>query len=60
MLLFVTGFTDYVFDGYTVGALDFITKPVSKQKLQYVLKRILGVLEVKSPGTYSFKNTDGM
>lgn len=60
MLIFVTGFVDYVFDGYTVNALDYLLKPVTSQKLDPVIKRILGVLELRAPRTYSFKNTEGM
>lgn len=60
MLIFVTGFADYVFDGYAVGALDYIVKPVHPDKLDAVVKRMLGVLELRAPDTYSFKNTEGM
>lgn len=60
MLIFVTGYADYVFDGYSVGALDYLLKPVSPQKLSAVITRFLGVLELRSPQDYSFKNTEGM
>ena len=29
-LIFVTGYPDYVFDGYRVGALDYLMKPVKE------------------------------
>lgn len=60
LLVFATGFADYVFDGYAVNALDYLLKPVSPQKLAAVIKRILGVVELRAPDTYSFKNTLGM
>ena len=34
LIVFVTGFADYVFDGYSVGAMDYLMKPVCKEKLQ--------------------------
>ena len=36
-LVFVTGYTDYVFDGYAVGALGYLMKPPQPQKLDQVL-----------------------
>lgn len=38
-LLFVTGYTDYMADGYEVSAMDYILKPVNKAKLYRVLDR---------------------
>lgn len=60
MLVFVTGFADYVFDGYAFGALDYIIKPVPPDRLSAVLKRMLGVLELRAPDTYSLKTTEGI
>ena len=36
-LVFVTGYTDYVFDGYAVGALGYLMKPPQPEKLDQVL-----------------------
>ena len=36
-LVFVTGYTDYVFDGYSVGALGYLMKPPQPEKLDQVL-----------------------
>lgn len=36
-LVFVTGFTDYVFDGYEVQALNYIMKPFKEEKIKAVL-----------------------
>lgn len=38
-LVFVTGYTDYVFDGYSVGALGYLMKPPQSEKLDDVLNR---------------------
>ena len=38
-LVFVTGYTDYVFDGYSVGALGYLLKPPRPEKLDEVLDR---------------------
>lgn len=37
--VFVTGYTDYVFDGYTVGALGYLMKPPKPEQLDEVLAR---------------------
>ncbi len=38
-LVFVTGYADYVFDGYSVGALGYLMKPVKAEQLSDVLDR---------------------
>lgn len=38
-LVFVTGYADYVFDGYSVGALGYLMKPPQPQQLDGVLDR---------------------
>lgn len=38
-LVFVTGYTDYVFDGYSVGALGYLMKPPRPEQLDEVLDR---------------------
>lgn len=59
MIVFVTGYTDYVFDGYQVNALDYIIKPASESRLQSLLKRVRDVLCHRQARTFTFKNTDG-
>ena len=36
-LVFVTGYTEHVFEGYTVGALGYLLKPVREDQLKEVL-----------------------
>ena len=38
-LVFVTGYTDHVFDGYSVGALGYLMKPPRPEQLDGVLDR---------------------
>lgn len=35
-LVFVTGYTEHVFEGYTVGALGYLLKPVREDQLKEV------------------------
>ena len=58
-LVFVTGYSDYVFDGYQVGALDYLMKPVKEEKLRSVLQRLSERMIVSAPQYYSFQNTQG-
>jgi DNA-binding LytR/AlgR family response regulator len=38
-IIFITGFTDYIAEGYDVSALHYLMKPVNEQKLIEVLDR---------------------
>lgn len=58
-LVFVTGYTDYVFDGYQVNAIDYLLKPVAGQKLSEVMVRIRNLLTSQQNETFSFHNSDG-
>ena len=40
-LVFVTGYTDFVFDGYAVGALGYVMKPPQPEQIGDVLTRAL-------------------
>ena len=40
-IVFVTGFSDYVFDGYRVGALGYLMKPAKRDQLEEILSRFL-------------------
>lgn len=43
-LVFVTGYSDYVFDGYAVGALGYLLKPAKTEQLSDVLDRCAAAL----------------
>ena len=59
LIVFVTGFADYVFDGYSVGAMDYLMKPVSRGKLQSLLARVREKLGQEEAEEFIGKNTDG-
>lgn len=44
-IVFVTGYTDYIAEGYEVSALHYLTKPVNEEKLLQVLTRAVGRLK---------------
>ena len=60
MLVFVTGYADFVFDGYSVQAMDYIMKPAKEDKLKAVLVRAQEHLETYQPQTFTVQNADGM
>ncbi|MDE7312416.1 MAG: LytTR family DNA-binding domain-containing protein [Eubacterium sp.] len=59
ILVFVTGYSDYVFDGYQVNALDYLLKPVSVPKLAGLLKRVRAKLHTEDEQSFLLKNMDG-
>ena len=59
IIVFITGYSDYVFDGYRVGALDYIMKPVPRQRLQELLHRVRVKLDSEKAQTFTIKNIDG-
>lgn len=60
LLAFVTGYTDYVYDGYAVGAVGYLVKPVSEEKLSSLLDRAAVALEQRAPAVYTLRNAQGM
>ncbi len=57
-IVFVTGFSDYVFDGYGVGALDYLLKPAKREQLEDILSRTLARRCTDAKRTYSCRNGD--
>lgn len=60
LIVFVTGYQDYVFDGYRVGALDYVMKPVGVSRLQEVYDRVKHILKERDRRTFIVKNSDGV
>lgn len=60
ILIFVTGYADYVFDGYQAGALGYLMKPVAPEQLAGVLERARQKLEQRAPELYVLRNADGI
>lgn len=48
-IVFITGYTDYISEGYEVSALHYLTKPVNEDKLFQVLTRAVGRLKRNEP-----------
>ena len=48
-IVFITGYTDYIAEGYEVSALHYLTKPVNEEKLFQVLTRAVGRLRRNEP-----------
>ena len=59
LIVFVTGYSDYVFDGYRVGALDYLMKPVREEKLQQLIGRVRAKSAQEESRTFTLKNIDG-
>ncbi len=59
IIVFVTGYADYVFDGYKVNALDYIIKPAGAERLLEVLRRVRVQLAQKKKEMYLMKNAEG-
>ena len=52
-MVFVTGYSDYVFDGYAVGALGYLMKPPKPEALDDVLERA-ALLRLRDEDSASF------
>lgn len=59
LIVFVTGYADYVFDGYRVGAMDYLMKPAGGELLQGLLERVRKVLYRKRNEHFIVENADG-
>ena len=59
-LVFVTGYTDYVFDGYAVGALGYVMKPPQAEQIENVLTRALAAQFNEADKVFLCRNTDGL
>lgn len=57
-LVFVTGYSDYVYDGYSVGALGYLLKPPKSAQLDDILTRALSSLFRDANEAYVCHNGD--
>ena len=60
LIVFVTGYSDYVFDGYQVGAMDYLIKPVKTERLEQLIIRVEKALGEQKKEMFVFRNTDGV
>ena len=44
-IVFITGYSDYISEGYEVAALHYLMKPVKEEKLYSVLDRAIGKIQ---------------
>lgn len=51
--IIITGSCEYVFDGYDVGALNYLMKPISFQKLESEFLRAIKSLNFSNPSKYT-------
>lgn len=56
-IIFITGYTDYIAEGYEVSALHYLTKPLSDNKLSEVLGR--AVLKIRKNEKSLFLSLSG-
>ena len=59
-IVFVTGYRDFVFQGYRVQAVDYLVKPVDAVRLSDVLDRVRRQLEQAGEKQFVFQNADGV
>lgn len=57
-LVFVTGYAEHVFDGYSVGALGYLLKPPKQEQLEAVLDRAQAALYRDLERAYICRNGD--
>lgn len=60
IIVFVTGYPEFVFDGYRVQALDYLLKPADDYRLREVLQRARDELSSSSEEQFSFQDPDGI
>ncbi len=58
-IIFITGYSDYISEGYDVSALHYLMKPVSKEKLFSVLNKAAKLYE-KNSKNILLECTDGV
>jgi len=47
LIIFITGFKDYVFDAFDVNAFHYITKPINEKKFKEILHSAISLLSKK-------------
>lgn len=57
-LVFVTGYAEHVFDGYSVGALGYLLKPPKQEQLEAVLDRVQTALYRELDRAYLCRSGD--
>lgn len=58
-IVFVTGHADFVFEGYSVGALGYLLKPPAGSKLDDILTRAMAALHLNANEVFLCSNSEG-
>lgn len=59
LIVFVTGYSEYVFDGYRSGALDYVMKPAGEERIRQILMRARDILYGRREKNFVFQNQEG-
>ena len=59
LLVFVTGYSEYVFDGYRTGALDYVMKPAGEERIRQILARARETFYSRREKDFVFQNQEG-
>ena len=59
-LIFVTGYQDYVFDGYSVGAMGYLMKPFSEKQLKETVSLALARMFRREKDIFTIQNKEGI
>lgn len=59
-IVFVTGYSDFVFEGYSVGALGYLMKPPSEGQLDDILTRAIAALHLAADEVFFCRNSEGL
>ena len=59
LIVFVTGYSEYVFDGYRTGAFDYVLKPAEEEQIRHILSRAREHFFLKKEKNFVFQNQDG-
>lgn len=60
IIIFVTRFSKYAVDGYEVGALDYLLKPLNYQVFAMKMKRVRNILERRQDESVIVRNQSGV
>lgn len=60
IIIFITGYPDYVFDGYDVKAFHYILKPYKKEKIIHILENALQQINANHMHCFSFETMNGI
>ena len=59
LLVFVTGYSEYVFDGYRTGALDYVMKPAGEERIRQIVSRAREAFYSRREKDFVFQNPEG-